>query len=479
MNRLQFAFLLAVLGMLLSPGLISAQNQVPSTMSYQGRLTDDAGDPVEDDQYSLVFTIYDDVGTVLWTESQKVNTSDGLFTALLGSNGTPLTADVFSADERYLGIAVEPDPELTPRTPLVTVPYSFVSLNSYQTATVDGASGGTITSDITVLDKLDVGSPSVDGNLCVYQNGSTDPIVEIDEWAGLGGRLVLRDEAGENQLRLEMDTDGDGGFLWVGSGYYGRGIYLYGNTASSRNPSMLIDGALSETYINTNETGDNSVQLPNDAVHSAEMLNEAGLASQVSSTTRILETSMQDLETVTITIPASGYIHLMGQCYVRTYGSTNDLRIYIQIDETSGGSYETPYVTGAGMSSFNSSSASYYWPVFVQRVYYKEAGTYTFRLEGMHTDDAHTSSASQYTLTALYFPTAYGTVSSIVSDPSGFTNTETVSTSLEDDADSETAFEVDLRELELRAARLREAALEAERAYEVARSKQNVDDSTE
>lgn len=390
-----------------------------------------------------------------------------------------MTADVFSVDERYFGIAVEPGPELTPRIPLVTVPYSFNSSRSYETATVDGASGGTITSGITVTDQLNVGSPSADGNLRVYQNGSADPIAEIDDISGLGGRLVLRDEAGEKQVRLEMDSDGDGGFLWVGSGYYGRGIYLYGNNVASHNPSMLITGALSETYVNTNETGDNSVQLPTDAVHSAEIIDEPGLVSALTSSSYDLGEEMKDLRTVTISTPAAGYIYLLGQCYVRTYGSTSELRIYVQIDETSGGSYQTPYVTGSGMTSFPSSSTSYYWPVFVQRVYYQEAGTYTFRIEGMHTDDAHTSSAGQVTLTALYFPTACGTVSAILSDPSGFDNADMVSTCLEEDAGGDTAYEVDLRELELRAARLRAAALEAERAYRTAESQQTVGDPIE
>ena len=110
--------ILVVLGM-------SIYAEVPSTMSYQGRLTDTNGDPVADIPHNITFRIYDETSTVRWEESHTIATTDGLFTVQLGSNGSPLTVDVFNYAECWLGITVDTELELTPRTQLNTVPYSF------------------------------------------------------------------------------------------------------------------------------------------------------------------------------------------------------------------------------------------------------------------------------------------------------------------------------------------------------------------
>jgi hypothetical protein len=104
---------------------VSIRAEVPSTMNYQGRLTDDAGDPVADMPHNITFKIYDETSTLRWEESHIVTTTDGLFSVELGSNGTPLTVDIFNYNECWLGITVDTDPEITPRTRLNTVPYAF------------------------------------------------------------------------------------------------------------------------------------------------------------------------------------------------------------------------------------------------------------------------------------------------------------------------------------------------------------------
>jgi len=106
----------------------------PSLMNYQGRLTDSGGSPLNG-AYSLVFTIYDDPtagapGNIKWQETHpSVTVTDGLFNVTLGA-GTPavsLTESVFSSPDRYLGIKVSTDPEISPRTRLVSAPYAFAN----------------------------------------------------------------------------------------------------------------------------------------------------------------------------------------------------------------------------------------------------------------------------------------------------------------------------------------------------------------
>ncbi|MEJ2703618.1 MAG: hypothetical protein P8Z79_14365 [Sedimentisphaerales bacterium] len=103
--------------------------EVPGSMNYQGYLTNDAGNPVADSLYNVTFKIYDETNTKLWEESHQIATSGGLFSVQLGSNGSPLNADVFNHSECWLGITVGTDPEISPRTQLNTVPYSFKAGN--------------------------------------------------------------------------------------------------------------------------------------------------------------------------------------------------------------------------------------------------------------------------------------------------------------------------------------------------------------
>jgi hypothetical protein len=103
----------------------SAAAAVPQLVNYQGTLADAAGQPLHGN-YSLTFRIYATVtgGTALWTETQSVTVSSGVFHVVLGAL-TPLTPTVFSASERWLGIAVNAGAELAPRTRITAVPWSL------------------------------------------------------------------------------------------------------------------------------------------------------------------------------------------------------------------------------------------------------------------------------------------------------------------------------------------------------------------
>jgi hypothetical protein len=115
--------LLTLIAFIFLAGSVGAD--VPGSMNYQGCLTDDAGNPVANDTYNVIFRIYDETNTKRWEESHQVATKGGLFSVQLGSNGSPLNADVFNHSECWLGITVGTDPEISPRTQLNTVPYSF------------------------------------------------------------------------------------------------------------------------------------------------------------------------------------------------------------------------------------------------------------------------------------------------------------------------------------------------------------------
>lgn len=151
--------------------------EVPSAISYQGRLTTPAGTPVTDANYTVVFTIYDAAtsGISKWTETQSVTTSGGLFSVPLGSVA-PISDTVFSGSTRYLGVKIGADPELTPRTALVAVPYA------HRVSTVDGASGGTILGS-TIITNPRAGFSNV---LSLSSNANTANLDLIPQINGTG-----------------------------------------------------------------------------------------------------------------------------------------------------------------------------------------------------------------------------------------------------------------------------------------------------
>ena len=115
------AAMLFVYGVRAAPGKApAASGSTPGVLSYQGQLTDAAGNPVNGN-VDITFRLYDvpEGGTPLWEEAHTganaVPVEGGLFHVLLGSLN-PIPSDVWSHDDAlYLGIQVESDPEMTPR----------------------------------------------------------------------------------------------------------------------------------------------------------------------------------------------------------------------------------------------------------------------------------------------------------------------------------------------------------------------------
>ncbi|MFO7651573.1 MAG: tail fiber domain-containing protein [bacterium] len=100
---------------------------IPRALSYQGKLTDNSGNPVPDTTYSVSFRLYTVAsgGTAFWNETQTVRTKSGLFSTLLGSV-TPI-GSMPDAGNVYLGMAVSGGAELTPRLRLASSAYAYLS----------------------------------------------------------------------------------------------------------------------------------------------------------------------------------------------------------------------------------------------------------------------------------------------------------------------------------------------------------------
>ena len=113
----------------LASTIVGANAAIPRTMSYQGVLTDAGGAVVPDGAYNLDFRLYDALsgGVPLWTETQaSVPVAGGELAVMLGAV-VPLSLPF---DQPYwLGIAVNGEPELTPRLALGASPYALAVAN--------------------------------------------------------------------------------------------------------------------------------------------------------------------------------------------------------------------------------------------------------------------------------------------------------------------------------------------------------------
>jgi len=103
---------------------------VPPGITQQGRLLDSEGNPVTG-EVTFTFTIYDEAteGNALWTAEQEITLDDGYFSTRLGGSGAPFPASLFNGSDRFLGVTVGSDDEMTPRQTLGSVPYAHMANN--------------------------------------------------------------------------------------------------------------------------------------------------------------------------------------------------------------------------------------------------------------------------------------------------------------------------------------------------------------
>jgi hypothetical protein len=187
----------------------AALADVPGEMNYQGTLTDFYGVAL-DTTVSMAFTIYDDStgGSSIWTETQpSVVVVRSIFNVLLGSvNAIPDT--VFDDPERWLGVQVGGDAEMTPRQKLVTVPYAFRAAKSDTAdyAHSGGGGGADADGDWTIVGNdmysavsgyVGIGTTSPENDLDVHRSSATAWLRAKSD-VGYAGFIIDRAAAAQN-----------------------------------------------------------------------------------------------------------------------------------------------------------------------------------------------------------------------------------------------------------------------------------------
>lgn len=143
------------------------------TLSYQGVLTDTAGTPKPDANYSFTFRIYTagTGGSAIWSETKSLQTNHGLFSTILGGI-TPLPDTLKFDRQCWLGIQIASEPELLPRIQLTSVGSSISAAQADIAQTVPNHS----------LNEVKI----ADGQVVKSVNGVKDRITLI----GAGGTSV-------------------------------------------------------------------------------------------------------------------------------------------------------------------------------------------------------------------------------------------------------------------------------------------------
>lgn len=100
----------------------------PRTLSYQGALKDAAG-TVLDGYYDLTFSLYDAAinGELLWSEAQNVLVTAGVFSVVLGEINA---LDLLFDQSYWIGLTLDGESEMTPRTQLTAAPYALRAITT-------------------------------------------------------------------------------------------------------------------------------------------------------------------------------------------------------------------------------------------------------------------------------------------------------------------------------------------------------------
>jgi len=247
-------FWLITIFLVLTISTQSAVAQDSLLITYQGLILDAGGNPITGTP-SITFKIYDAGGAQQWTETHPaVTVTDGLCDIILGSQEFMPTS-IFNGEDRYLGLAIDGDRELTPRTLMTSSPGAAVSWRMV---------GDVLTGPGMLLIKNPIGDSAVvfgtEGGTNAMRMYSPDPSdatprVEILSSINAATLRLKGENAIGEQPQIVMNASAGGASLVIGAnnpiealtvmgnGWFSGDVYALTETRAKRN-IVPIDGAL-------------------------------------------------------------------------------------------------------------------------------------------------------------------------------------------------------------------------------------------
>ncbi|MEQ9207485.1 MAG: hypothetical protein RLN78_08980 [Phycisphaerales bacterium] len=410
---------------------------IRDSFTYQGSLSDN-GAPANG-LYDITFLVYstETGGTPIASGSVTVNSVeviDGLFSTevdfgvagLVFNTTTTRWIELRVSETGQPGTTIlEPRQKLTPATLAnyaLRSEYAQHSGTSLQNAyangeSIDVSSGSgvaTIFNSLGQSARLKLGSVTTPGNGSGFiEVFNDDAKLNAAMGSSLGrGRFRVFDSLGNPAAYMESNNLGGGRIHVFRNDSEGIGFTVDGNHAGTENTRVDIFGQQSMSF-DTSAVADMSVILPNSAINSTELLNEAGLATN-SNTTAIATltpgfANIDTIESVTIQAPTDGYILLFATTSIR-------------MDHFAGDSTEVTLSLSTSASAFSSflcqlridelnSDGFYAYPVSMHGVFPVTEGSNTFYFLGNLGSNAPAAAwAADRQITSVFIPTAYGSV---------------------------------------------------------------------
>lgn len=289
----------------------TAHAEAPGEIPVQGLLTNSAGVPLNGESV-VVFAIYNTEigGAPLYSESQRVLTEQGFFTAYLGQT-SPLDLTMFrDQSSLYLGVRVDSDPEMSPRIAFGTTPFAAFASYAGDAETLGGLDSSEFApashthpmTEITGIphDLLDgdddttynagMGLQLLSGNTMAVDPSTTQ--LRVNGSCPGGEAVVGIQESGDVICSPVASGGIDGvtaGFGLVGGGSSGtvtlaiavNGINATHLAASSVGASEIATNAVGASEIASSAVG--SSEIATNAVGSSEIATNAVGASEIAS----------------------------------------------------------------------------------------------------------------------------------------------------------------------------------------------------
>lgn len=257
---------LSLVGLVILVGVVAvASASVPPMISYQGKLMQPNGTPVPDGTYNIRFAIYDAPagGNTLWSEtSPNVQVKSGLIATMLGSV-INLPANIFDGQNRFFGIQVGSDAEMTPRQQVASVAFAVKAGTADIAASVPDASitaaklapGVAIPPGTVLMWSGAASEVPLGWALCDGENGTPDLrgrfIVGVgtgtysESPAGTPFSYELLDKGGEASHTLTVDQmPSHNHVMGDGNARSNSPLYVYGNEARA---AAFWDGGIAIT----------------------------------------------------------------------------------------------------------------------------------------------------------------------------------------------------------------------------------------
>jgi len=227
---------------------------VPQLVNYQGKVYQPSGAVVPDGAYKMAFSIYDvpTGGTAIWTETyDALQVKGSAFHVLLGSVN-PIGASIFGSAERFLGVKLASDPELSPRQKVASVPYAMVAEKAASAATA---------AEATHAASADVAQTVPDGAITTEKIA---PHTLSNLWTKtVAGQIAFNENYVDHPIPdASFDVDTSGGNLLI-LGAIGS-FQPVGGTGVSRRIAVNVDGTIA-AYTWTTQQGDGTyrhMQVP-------------------------------------------------------------------------------------------------------------------------------------------------------------------------------------------------------------------------